>query len=117
VDHRRQRQEDVVDPVVVANQRAHRQHRALVAHDRLDDAQQSGGDGVVRGALALDDLVGGVADGDEDRFHRIAVEADPVRRAELGQAHPGDVRRAPDGTSLSPCSPTMNAWTERGSTP
>ena len=67
----------------------------LVAEDRLDDPDEPRGDRVVRGALALDDLVRRVAGVGVDAVEGIAVVADPGRDAEVPQRHARDVRGRP----------------------
>ena len=61
VDDARHRERDAADAVVVVEHRADRHHRALVVEHGLDDARAREADRVVRRALALDHLVGGIS--------------------------------------------------------
>ena len=80
----------------------------LVVEDRLDDARAREADGVVRRALALDDLVGGIPHVDGDLVELVLRHARGVRG--VSQSRIGTVPIVASdhsGNSVSPCSPTM----------
>ena len=94
VDHRRQRQAHVAQPVLAVEQRRHRQDALLVLEHRLDDPRRRQPDRVVRGALAADDLLRG---GDD-------LVRDPVADLRVQRGHPGTDQSATGIGPIVACS-------------
>jgi len=84
-----------MDAVVAVDERRHGEHRRLIAHYGLDDAGEGGRNRKVGGALAADDLVGGIAHTRGDGRHVLAGTGHAGQPAVLVKRHVRKARRRP----------------------
>src|SRR5438105_14091716 len=61
IDHGRQAETDIRDPVIILLEARNREDGSVIAQDCLGDADEAGGNSIVGCALALDDAVWGIS--------------------------------------------------------
>ena len=97
VDHSRQTETDVGDAVVVLNEAGYGEDGVLVTENGFDNAHESGSNGVVGCAFALDDLIGRIAGIDKDPLHLLDFVFAVAGFGEVAQLHPRNICQGPDG--------------------
>jgi hypothetical protein len=121
VHHDREREIDILKQAIefVLEIGRDREDAVFVIEDRADDPADGQGDGIEGRPFLLDDLVGRILDLLVKRFElgHIVGAALPAFGAIARERNPPTEVALQTATSLSPCSPTIIAWTLRGSIP